>query len=230
MDGLVATLSRRHYQRLRFYWRGRKGQGGASRTDAIDLDLAARGWIARRDDSSVVYFQITPDGERELAAETRREVERRQPHHELGGRLAAWLRDAKRITWENIELRVEVERGGQIGYDYVRPDVFSLACTYQEKSISPAIHEVKVSRADFLADLAKPEKREGYMPLAERFFYAAPQGMIDPREIPDGCGLVEEIGTGDFKVAKQAPRRKVSLTAHHFMNLILKPGTANSFE
>lgn len=41
-------LTRRHYTRLRHYWHG-KASGNASLTDAIDLDLAAAGFIGRID-------------------------------------------------------------------------------------------------------------------------------------------------------------------------------------
>lgn len=216
------VFGRRHYGRLRFYWHGR-ANGGASLTDNIDLDLAAAGLIQRRDSHHGVSFTITPAGERELAREKAREIERRKPHHDLSGRLAAWLREQGRITWENIQIIVEINGGDRKA---VRPDVFSMAKVYDEKRINPCVHEVKVSRSDFLADLAKPEKRAGYAAVAEVFYYVAPAGIIEPEEVPQDCGLVVEISTGVFEVLRKPRRRRVSLTVHHFMNLILKPGCA----
>jgi hypothetical protein len=218
---MTATLTRQHYKRLRFYWQGR-GQGSAGNADAVDLDLAASGLILRQERHyGGVYFTITSAGEIELEAEKAREIARRRPHHALAGRLAQWRRDQGRVTWENIELLVDREAGGR---QAIRPDVFSMAATYDERRINPCVDEVKVSRADFLADVAKTEKREGYRRIAEVVYYAAPAGMIEVSEVPDGCGLLVELEPCNFEVLKRPKKQRVALTAHHFMNLILKPG------
>ena len=215
-------LTRQHYKRLRFYWQGR-GNGGAGMTDNVDLDLAALGLVERFERLGTgVCFRITRAGEQELAAEKAREVERRKPHHELAGRVAAWRRDNGRITWENVELLVEIETGGR---QAIRPDVFSMATTYDPKRINPCVDEVKISRADFLADVARAEKRAGYARIAEVVYYVVPAGTVDPTEVPAECGLLIERGLGEFDVVKRPKKRPVSLTTHHFMNLILKPGT-----
>ncbi|VWC78613.1 hypothetical protein BLA39750_01031 [Burkholderia lata] len=217
----MTTLSRQHYKRLRFYWQGR-GHGSAGNADATDLDLAAAGLIVRIERPfGGVYFAISHAGEVELAAEKAREIERRKPHHDLAGRVAAWRRDSGRITWENVELLVDIEAGRR---QAIRPDVFSMAATYDEQRINPCVDEVKVSRADFLADVAQPEKRAGYARVAEVIYYAVPAGMADPTEVPPECGLLVEFELGMFEVLKRPKKRSVSLTTHHFMNLILKPG------
>lgn len=51
--------------------------------------------------------------------------------------------------------------------------------------------EVKVSRADFLSDVARPEKQAPWRAVAHRHAYAAPAGLIRPEEIPAGSGLLE---------------------------------------
>ena len=131
-------LTRLHYRRLRHYWQG-KGLpgGGASLTDGIDLDLAAAGLIVRREVIGGVYFSTTPAGDQELHAEKQREIARRAPHHELGRRLAVHLQEKGRITWENIELRVDLANGNR---QLIRPDVFSLAATYNEQNLAPCVH------------------------------------------------------------------------------------------
>ena len=217
------ALTRNHFRRLRHYWQG-KGQsvGGASRTDAIDLDLSAAGLIERRNVIGCVYFTTTPAGERELHAEKQREIERRIPHHMLASRLALHLQTKGRITWENLELRVNFDAGNQ---QLIRPDVFSLSATYNEKDLAPFVHEVKTSRADLLSDVAKPAKRAAYSVVAESVFYVAPVGLIDPSEIPDECGLVVEHAQGEFEQIKRAKKRVVQLTPSTYMNLVLKPGS-----
>ncbi|MBR8146241.1 hypothetical protein KDW46_28220 [Burkholderia vietnamiensis] len=218
----MTTLTRQHYKRLRFYWQG-LANGGAGMTDGIDLDLAALGLVERFERFGYgVRFRITKAGEQELAAEKAREVERRQPHHTLAGRLAQWRQSQGRVTWQNIELLVDLESGGR---QAIRPDVFSVAANYDEKRINPCVDEVKVSRADFLADVARPEKRAGYGKIAEVLYYAAPAGMIEASEVPEGCGLLVEVAPCQFEILRRPKKRPVSLTTHHFMNLILKPGT-----
>lgn len=213
-------MTRKHYARLRQYWHaGRTGL--VSHGDGIVLDLAAAKYLEFAPSGGVLMLAITQAGIEELHAETQREKARRQPHHALAGRLAEWLREQKRVTWENIELLVPSPEGGK---QAVRPDVFSMATTYDEKRLNPCVHEVKVSRSDFLADVAKPEKRAGYAQISEVLFYAAPAGLIAAEEVPPECGLVVETAPGEFKVEKRPKKRPVALSTHIFMNLILKPG------
>ncbi len=217
------TLSRKHYVRLRQYWQAGP-LGLASTGDGIALDLCAAGYLEAME-RAVLHLRITQAGIEGLHAESLREKARRQPHHDFAERLADWLQDAGRKTWTNIEFKVDLEGGGRRA---VRPDVFSMACTLTPERINPAVHEVKVSRADFLADLANPEKRGGYAALAEVIYYAAPEGIIDPSELPAAVGLVLETIDGHFRVAKKPVRSPVQLGPRHFMNLILKPGSAKS--
>ncbi|WP_244131251.1 hypothetical protein [Burkholderia gladioli] len=238
MVPLTVNLTRHHYKRMKFYWRGGR-DGGASRTDGIDVDLAGLGLIMRLHDAPLgrgVCFAITERGEQELALERQREIERRSPHHNLGGRLSAWLRTQGRATWENIEFVVEATEENQIpgtsfavpGYrSPVRPDVFSMVTTRNPAQMRPYVHEVKVSRADFLADVANVDKRAAAAMISESFFYACPEGMIGKDEVPPECGLVYEHSEGDFSVVKRPTRKKLILTPEHFMNLILKPGEFN---
>lgn len=215
------VLTKKHYARLRQYWQA--GSGGLSSFgDGIVLDLTAAGHLEMRSSGSRLGLTMTTAGIAELQAELEREKVRRRPHHDLGSRLSNWLREQGRVTWENIELIVPRPEGGR---QAVRPDVFSMVTTYDENRINPCIHEVQVSRADFLADVARPEKQAGYAQLAEVLYYAAPAGLILAQEVPDGCGLVIEVSEGVFKVEKRAKKRKVALSTHQFMNLILKPGS-----
>lgn len=217
-----SQLSRQHYKRLRWYFQSADGAG--SLADGIDLDLSARGLIDRVERSGgTVRFRITTAGTAELAAEKEREIERRRPHHSLSGRVAQWLREQGRATWENIEFIVDVPSDGFTARQATRPDVFSLATTRNPAKVCPHIYEIKISRSDFMADVAQPEKRAAYAAIAERVFYVAPAGIVSVEDCPDECGLVVEEN-GVFVVVKKAKKRKVELGATHFMNLILKPG------
>jgi hypothetical protein len=50
--------------------------------------------------------------------------------------------------------------------------------------------EIKVSRADFLADLREPQKQAPWREVAHRHAYAAPVGLIGREEVPAGSGLL----------------------------------------
>lgn len=58
------------------------------------------------------------------------------------------------------------------------------------RSTCSAIIEVKVSRADFLADRKKPERQMDGMGLGVYRFYLCPTGMIRPEDLPTKWGLL----------------------------------------
>jgi hypothetical protein len=125
-------------------------------------------------------------------------------------------------TWENVEFsnpdNTQPKRWG-----VVRPDVFACLPALKAENAAPAIYEVKVSRADFLADLAKPEKREAYTQLAEAVYYCCPAGLIDKAEVPDGFGLLVEAAPGAFELKKKARRQKnFVLSVNTAMTLMVK--------
>lgn len=56
--------------------------------------------------------------------------------------------------------------------------------------------EAKISRADFLADKNKPHRNGKVIGLGNYRYYAAPAGLIEPSELPEGWGLIESSGNG----------------------------------
>lgn len=221
-------LNKQHYKRLRFYFNSR---GQSSIRDAIDLDLAGLGLIIRQESYGRISYMITAKGEKELYEEKQREIKRRSPHHDLGSRLAYYLRENGKVTWENIEFKIEYfdAQGVKIFYS-ARPDVFAMAPTYNEEKMNPVVYEVKVSRSDFLSDINKPEKRAAYQGICEQMYYVSPPNIIKLDEVPLECGLIHEIKNGEFKVIKKIKKRKVTIPPKHFMNLILKKGQFNSYK
>lgn len=214
----AADLGAKHAALLRKYWHaGKQGLSSSGSTEA--LDLAALGLIEQaRYASSGLHMSITQEGVVALQGMVAASRERRAPHHDLAARLAEWLAANGRACWTNVEFRVRSDDGVQL----VRPDVFSINATLNPERIDSTVHEVKVSRADFLADIAKASKRGGYAAISERLFYVAPQGMLEPEEMPDGIGLLLATGN-DFTVAKRAKRRKVALSAEVLLAMALKP-------
>ena len=60
-----------------------------------------------------------------------------------------------------------------------------------------AIHaiEVKASRADFVSELKKPNKRMGAIAFSNYYSFAAPRGIIELEEVPEGIGYIEIQGS-----------------------------------
>jgi hypothetical protein len=54
--------------------------------------------------------------------------------------------------------------------------------------------EIKVSRSDWLRELAKPDKAEDASKVADRFSVAAPRGVVDIGEVPATWGYIEVSG------------------------------------
>ena len=228
----------KHRARLRRYARA----GGLERNlnvlvDQIDLDLCAAGWIARQDSnyaSVAVLFKITRLGEIKLFEDTQANRERAAPHHELGAELAQWLRKEKqRMTWENVQFEfrkpdVFYLAGGvpveNFKASVLRPDVFSMVTTLDMERAAPQVHEVKVSRSDFLRDVADPSKREAYFLMAPQVFYAAEKGLILKSEVPAECGLLEHMPNGSWKTTKPAPKLKgwAGLDTRQWLSLVIK--------
>ena len=65
--------------------------------------------------------------------------------------------------------------------------------------------EVKVSRSDWLRELADPAKAEGWMGVCDRWWLVAPRGIARAEEMPTGWGLIETHGTG-LRTTVQAPK------------------------
>jgi hypothetical protein len=78
---------------------------------------------------------------------------------------------------------------------------------YPSDSMVKIAFEVKVSRSDFIKEIKKPLKRRWALRYSNKFYFAAPEGMIKPEELPLECGLMELHG--DFMNTKvDAPWRE----------------------
>jgi len=66
--------------------------------------------------------------------------------------------------------------------------------------------ECKISRADFLADSAKPWRRDPSIALGCERYFAAPKGILKPDELPAGWGLLE-LHDRELKLVKKSSRK-----------------------
>jgi hypothetical protein len=86
------------------------------------------------------------------------------------------------------------------------PDVFSIRHTTVEAYAEPIVHEVKVQRADLLADLRRACKRQAYLDLGGECWYVIKEGIARADEIPAECGVLV-AGARGLEVARPAPKR-----------------------
>lgn len=73
-------------------------------------------------------------------------------------------------------------------------------------------HEVKVSRSDWLRELAKPAKADTWADACHAWYIVAPPGVVKLDELPDGWGLLEpspKLRTKLKVVVKARVRRDV---------------------
>jgi len=92
------------------------------------------------------------------------------------------------------------------GWAIAMPDVFSIRHTTVEAYVEPIVHEVKVQRADLLADLRRACKRQAYLDLGGECWYVIKDGIARADEIPAECGVLVAAERG-LEVARPAPKR-----------------------
>jgi hypothetical protein len=85
---------------------------------------------------------------------------------------------------------------------YIDFYVFHLTRTRKYRRIG---YEVKVSRADFKAEVARPWKRAPAMTVCNTFYFAVPDGLVTLDEVPKDCGLVTVSPTGKVTRRRNAP-------------------------
>jgi hypothetical protein len=80
------------------------------------------------------------------------------------------------------------------------------------------VHEIKVRRADLLADLKREAKRAAYLQLAGECWYVIRDGIAQPDEIPPECGVMV-ARDGGLDCLRPAPRRAMKLPFAAWMTL-----------
>jgi hypothetical protein len=98
---------------------------------------------------------------------------------------------------------------------------------WQSRGTGIDVHEIKVSRPDWLRELDAPAKAEAWWPYCSRFWIAAPPGIVAPGELPQGWGLMELPSSGRrFKVKVPAASKQPELTVRLLIELLRRADNA----
>jgi len=204
-----------HQRRLREVWRS----AGWPCQDLVEIELLAAGLLERvRQPSGHETLRVTDAGVAALAATLARHRAQRDAHEQLVERIAREMTRAGRIAWRGLSLRARVGAEDEGRWVMAMPDVFSIRNTTVEAYLAPVVHEVKVRRADLLADLKREAKRAAYLDLAGECWYVLREGIASPDEIPPECGVLIAAGSA-LEVARPAPRRAARLPFGTWMAL-----------
>lgn len=79
---------------------------------------------------------------------------------------------------------------GSSSFNGTRLDAWAMN-VFPSSGYTTIAYEIKVSRGDFLRELKDPNKRQWAMTFTDEFYFVAPRHLISPKELPEGCGLVE---------------------------------------
>lgn len=91
------------------------------------------------------------------------------------------------------------------------------------------VHELKVSRSDWLRELDDPAKAEAWWPYCHEFWIAAPNGIVDLSELPDGWGLMvppANARSRRFRVLRPAAVKKPNLTVELLVEIVRRADNA----
>ncbi len=208
--------SAQHRRRLREVWRS----AGWPCQDTIEIDLLAAGLLLQVfDDGGRMTLRVTESGVQLLAASLQRNRAAFDAHEALVGRVVREMQRAGRLVWRGLRLRAPPpDDDGPRVWPTAMPDVFSIRHTTRDDLVEPVVHEIKVRRADLLADLRHEAKRQAYLGLASQCWYVLKAGIGSAADVPDGCGVL--IAHDDaLELARPAPRRAMRLPLATWMVL-----------
>ncbi len=200
----AGALGAVHRRRLREVWRS----AGWPCQDMVEVELLAAGLLERvRDGDGRESVRVTDAGIQALAATLAKNRAARSAHEALVAEVATAMQRAGRVVWRGLSLRAPLPGpdGGTV-WAVAMPDVFSIRHTTVEDYAEPAVHEIKVRRADLLSDLRHADKGAAYRALSSQCWYVLRAGIAEPDEVPAAYGVMV-AGAGGLEVLRPAPRR-----------------------
>lgn len=119
-------------------------------------------------------------------------------HDELAAELLDLRHLAGEIAIEKLALSAGIVDVAAMRLSWTRPRITA--------------YEVKISRADFLADVRAGKYRK-YLQAVMRLYFAFPKGLMDPREVPAECGIIVRCAD-NWWVQRKAPEREIEPARH----------------
>jgi hypothetical protein len=205
-----------HARRLREVWRS----AGWPCQDLVEAELLAAGLLERmRDGAGRETVRVTEAGLAIIVATLQKNRAARDAHEALVERVAREMQRAGRVVWRGLALRAPLDgEGGAVRWAMAMPDVFSIRHTTVEERVEPVVHEIKVRRADLLADLRHADKRAAYLAMAGECWYVLAEGIGSADDVPPPCGVMVARGAA-LEVQRPAARRAMRLPFAHWMAL-----------
>lgn len=208
INGVV--IHKIHARRLREMYRS----AGWPFLDVIEIELLAAGLMERiSDPTGHERVRVTDPGIQFLANAAQVNRKAMDAHDGLVGQIVQSLLREGRLVWTDLNLRVKVTMEGEEDgkWKYCKPDVFSIRNSSRQDYLEPIVHEIKVSRADLLGDLKRPEKRQAYLELGGQCWYVLGRDgkgrpIAQPEEVPQTCGVMQVV-SGGIEVLRAAPKR-----------------------
>jgi hypothetical protein len=205
------TLKKIHARRLREMYRS----AGWPCLDVVEIELLAAGLLERlQEDGGHERLRVTDTGIQFLAGAAMVNRQSKDAHEGLVDRIAQDMLKEGRLVWTNLSLRAKVTLEDQDDghWKYCMPDVFSIRNSSVQSYLEPIVHEIKVSRADLLGDLKRPEKRAAYLELGGQCWYvlgrdAKDRPIAQPEEIPAECGVIQ-WEQDKLEIVRVAPKRQ----------------------
>jgi hypothetical protein len=204
------VIGKAHARRLRDIYRS----AGWPCQDPLEIELLAAGLLDRvHAPTGHESLRVTDAGIQLLAATLAGNRRAFSSHEALVGRVAQEMSRAGRVAWRGLSLRAQVPQQNDakpLRWCMARPDIFSIRNTSVATYVDPIVHEVKVRRADLLADLKNEAKRAAYLDLGECWYVlgcdARDRCIAEAGEVPAECGVMVLEGER-LVVARAAPRR-----------------------
>ena len=212
---MAVELRVTHHRRLRQIWRS----AGWPCRDMLEAELLAAGMLQRLYDADGrETLRVTDAGVALLAHTLQKNRAARDAHESLVQRVAQQMQRAGRVVWRGLSLRAPIGEGDAMRWAVALPDVYSIRHTTVEAYLEPVAHEIKVRRADLLADLRHEAKRAAYLALSGECWYVLREGIARPEEIPPECGVMI-AGDAGLQVARPAPKRAMRMSFGLWMAL-----------
>ncbi len=188
--------------------------------EGLELELLAMGLLQRQwDGQRRETLRVTDAGIKVLAATRCSNQAARSAHEALVAQVAREMQRNSRLVWRGLSLRSPLTaEDGNTRWVVAIPDVFSIRHTSVEEYVEPVAHEIKVSRADLLADLRHVEKGQAYRALASQCWYVVREGVAQPDEVPPAYGVMV-AGADGLTVARVAHKRPMRLPFSVWMAL-----------